>query len=79
MFVNTGSLVKHQLVSSITLGHALRCVLDALRKPLDSKVCPPGFSFWAACLFVRNFSYCLLCVVLMVVDVKQLVSWIPAF
>jgi hypothetical protein len=46
MFVNTGSLVKHQLVSSITLGHALRCVLDALRKPLDSKM----FSFALAAL-----------------------------
>lgn len=34
----TGSLVKHQLVSSFTLGIALRCVLDALRKPHDSKV-----------------------------------------
>ncbi|CAK9208187.1 unnamed protein product [Sphagnum jensenii] len=41
-----GSLVKHQLVSSITLGHALRCVLDALRKPLDSKM----FSFALAAL-----------------------------
>lgn len=36
-----GSLIKHQLVSSLTLGFALRCVLDALRKPLDSKM----FSF----------------------------------
>ncbi|KAL3683907.1 hypothetical protein R1sor_001929 [Riccia sorocarpa] len=36
-----GSLIKHQLVSSLTLGIALRCVLDALRKPLDSKM----FSF----------------------------------
>jgi len=37
-FIGTGSLVKHQLVSSVILGQALRCVLDALRKPLDSKV-----------------------------------------
>eukprot|EP01018_Ginkgo_biloba_P022479 Gb_12251 [translate_table: standard] len=36
-----GSLIKHQLVSSLTLGIALRYVLDALRKPLDSKM----FSF----------------------------------
>lgn len=36
-----GSLIKHQLVSSLTLGVALRYVLDALRKPLDSKM----FSF----------------------------------
>lgn len=36
-----GSLIKHQLVSSLTLGMALRVVLDALRKPLDSKM----FSF----------------------------------
>jgi len=36
-----GSLVKHQLVSSFTLGIALRCVLDALRKPHDSKGTPP--------------------------------------
>ncbi|CAM6014740.1 unnamed protein product [Sphagnum balticum] len=41
-----GSLVKHQLVSSLTLGHALRCVLDSLRKPLDSKM----FSFALAAL-----------------------------
>ncbi|KAG0608479.1 hypothetical protein M758_8G108900 [Ceratodon purpureus] len=33
-----GSLVKHQLVSSVVLGQALRCVLDALRKPPDSKM-----------------------------------------
>ncbi|XP_020519676.1 CCR4-NOT transcription complex subunit 1 isoform X1 [Amborella trichopoda] len=36
-----GSLIKHQLVSHLTLGMALRCVLDALRKSLDSKM----FSF----------------------------------
>ncbi|KAH8935189.1 hypothetical protein BDL97_17G016600 [Sphagnum fallax] len=41
-----GSLIKHQLVSSTPLGHALRCVLDALRKPLDSKM----FSFGLAAL-----------------------------
>jgi hypothetical protein len=41
-----GSLIKHQLVSSSPLGHALRCVLDALRKPLDSKM----FSFGLAAL-----------------------------
>lgn len=33
-----GSLIKHQLVSHITLGIALRVVLDALRKSVDSKV-----------------------------------------
>jgi len=36
-----GALVHHALVSSITLGLALRYVLDALRKPLGSKM----FSF----------------------------------
>eukprot|EP00252_Welwitschia_mirabilis_P002749 TRINITY_DN12719_c0_g2_i1.p1 TRINITY_DN12719_c0_g2~~TRINITY_DN12719_c0_g2_i1.p1 ORF type:complete len:2025 (+),score=405.51 TRINITY_DN12719_c0_g2_i1:577-6075(+) len=36
-----GSIIKHQLVSAIVLGVALRYVLDALRKPLDSKM----FSF----------------------------------
>ena len=36
-----GSLIKHQLVSSLTLGMALRLVLDALCKPLDSRM----FSF----------------------------------
>ncbi|KAI3444740.1 hypothetical protein Pfo_001405 [Paulownia fortunei] len=36
-----GSLIKHQLVSHLTLGIALRAVLDALRKPADSKM----FSF----------------------------------
>ncbi|KAI8024154.1 CCR4-NOT transcription complex subunit 1 [Camellia lanceoleosa] len=32
-----GSLIKHQLVTHLTLGIALRGVLDALRKPADSK------------------------------------------
>lgn len=39
-----GSLIRHQLVSSITLGIALRCVLDALRKPPDSKMFSFGFT-----------------------------------
>ncbi|KAK4801597.1 hypothetical protein SAY86_022084 [Trapa natans] len=33
-----GSVIKHQLVTHIMLGIALRCVLDALRKPADSKM-----------------------------------------
>ncbi|GIL66130.1 hypothetical protein Vafri_19725 [Volvox africanus] len=33
-----GALIKHGLVSSITLGMALRYVLDALRKPAPSKM-----------------------------------------
>ncbi|KAM7472074.1 hypothetical protein LguiA_010257 [Lonicera macranthoides] len=33
-----GSLIKHQLVTHLTLGIALRAVLDALRKPADSKM-----------------------------------------
>lgn len=33
-----GSLIKHGLVSSITLGMALRYVLDALRKPPGNKM-----------------------------------------
>ncbi|XP_010258903.1 PREDICTED: CCR4-NOT transcription complex subunit 1 isoform X3 [Nelumbo nucifera] len=33
-----GSLIKHQLVTHLTLGIALRCVLDALRKSADSKM-----------------------------------------
>lgn len=33
-----GSIIKHQLVTHLTLGIALRCVLDALRKPADSKM-----------------------------------------
>ncbi|XP_052210992.1 uncharacterized protein LOC127813907 isoform X2 [Diospyros lotus] len=33
-----GSLIKHQLVTHLTLGIALRGVLDALRKPADSKM-----------------------------------------
>ncbi|KAL9175940.1 hypothetical protein ABFS82_02G145600 [Erythranthe guttata] len=36
-----GSLIKHQLVTHLTLGIALRAVLDALRKPAESKM----FSF----------------------------------
>ena len=39
----TGSLIQHQLVTHLTLGIALRAVLDALRKPVDSKV---GLTFW---------------------------------
>lgn len=35
----SGSVIKHQLVTHLTLGIALRGVLDALRKPADSKVC----------------------------------------
>lgn len=34
-----GSVIKNQLVTHLTLGIALRAVLDALRKPADSKVC----------------------------------------
>ena len=33
-----GRLINHQLVASITLGVALRCVLDALRKPFGTKM-----------------------------------------
>ncbi|KAF3780626.1 CCR4-NOT transcription complex subunit 1 [Nymphaea thermarum] len=33
-----GSLIKHQLVSHLTLGVALRFVLDSLRKSVDSKM-----------------------------------------
>ncbi|KAK2650679.1 hypothetical protein Ddye_018168 [Dipteronia dyeriana] len=33
-----GSIIKHQLVTHLTLGIALRGVLDALRKPADSKM-----------------------------------------
>ncbi|KAK7287009.1 hypothetical protein RJT34_22414 [Clitoria ternatea] len=33
-----GSVIKHQLVTHLSLGIALRCVLDALRKPADSKM-----------------------------------------
>ncbi|KAL3649432.1 hypothetical protein CASFOL_005835 [Castilleja foliolosa] len=36
-----GLLIKHQLVTHLTLGIALRAVLDSLRKPADSKM----FSF----------------------------------
>ncbi len=49
-----GSLVKHGLVSSITLGMALRYVLDALRKPAPSKMFTFGLevrpTFQHACL-----------------------------
>lgn len=41
IFVNSeiaGLLIKNQLVTHLTLGIALRAVLDALRKPADSKV-----------------------------------------
>ncbi|XVE56396.1 hypothetical protein DITRI_Ditri04bG0005500 [Diplodiscus trichospermus] len=33
-----GSLIKHRLVNNLNLGIALRSVLDALRKPTDSKL-----------------------------------------
>jgi len=37
-----GSLVQHGLVSNITLGMFLRYVLEALRKPIGSKMCTFG-------------------------------------
>lgn len=33
-----GSIIKHHIVSHLILGIVLRVVLDALRKPVDSKV-----------------------------------------
>jgi len=33
-----GRLIDHQLVASVTLGVALRCVLDAVRKPFGTKM-----------------------------------------
>jgi len=33
-----GSVIKHQLVAHLALGIALRGVLDALRKSIDSKM-----------------------------------------
>lgn len=47
----SGSLIKHQLVTHLTLGIALRGVLDALRKPTDSKV---------SINFSMSFFHCLL-------------------
>ncbi|KAK1578369.1 hypothetical protein Q3G72_029758 [Acer saccharum] len=41
-----GSLIKHRLVTHLTLGISLRYVLDALRKPTDSKI----FAFGAKAL-----------------------------
>ena len=38
-----GSVIKHQLVAHLALGIALRGVLDALRKSIDSKV---GYSYF---------------------------------
>jgi len=38
LFLKIGSLIKHQLVAHLALGIALRGVLDALRKSVDSKV-----------------------------------------
>jgi len=38
-FYVLGSVIKHHLVTHLSLGIALRYVLDALRKPADSKVC----------------------------------------
>lgn len=47
-----GSLIKHQLVSHLTLGIALRVVLDALRKSVDSKV-----SFSVFFVIISDFSH----------------------
>lgn len=49
-----GSLIKHQLVSHLTLGIALRVVLDALRKSVDSKVSFSGFFFFL--VIISDFS-----------------------
>ncbi|KAL1802762.1 hypothetical protein ACET3Z_031409 [Daucus carota] len=43
--LGTGSLIQHQLVTHLTLGIALRAVLDALRNPslknfISPEVCP---------------------------------------
>lgn len=51
-----GSLIKHQLVSHITLGIALRVVLDALRKSVDSKV---SVSFFFGNNFRLQSTFCL--------------------
>ncbi|XP_031259158.1 CCR4-NOT transcription complex subunit 1-like [Pistacia vera] len=48
-----GSLIKHRLVTHLELGIALRGVLDALRKPIDSKI----FSFGTKAL--EQFLDCL--------------------
>lgn len=37
-FEIAGLLIKNKLLTHLTLGIALRSVLDALRKPADSKV-----------------------------------------
>ncbi|XP_061369489.1 uncharacterized protein LOC133312337 [Gastrolobium bilobum] len=44
-----GSVIKHQLVTHVSLGIALRYVLDALRKPTDSKM------FIFGCLALEQF------------------------
>ena len=42
----TGSLIQHQLVTHLTLGIALRAVLDALRNPsLKNFISPEGLFF----------------------------------
>lgn len=51
-----GSLIKHQLVSHLTLGIALRVVLDALRKSVDSKVTFSGFCFFFSD-FIQHFVF----------------------
>jgi CCR4-NOT transcription complex subunit 1 len=45
-----GGLIKHGLVSSISLGMALRYVLDALRKPAPSKMFTFGLEVRISCL-----------------------------
>jgi hypothetical protein len=47
--LDIGSVIKHQLVAHLALGIALRGVLDALRKSIDSKVCLWLFSF--SCIY----------------------------
>lgn len=49
-----GSVIKHQLVTHLPLGIALRGVLDALRKPADSKVCVISYHLFFHCFLSYN-------------------------
>jgi CCR4-NOT transcription complex subunit 1 len=49
-----GRLIAHQLVLNITLGVALRCVLDALRKPFGTKM----FAFGSEALEQFKVRWC---------------------
>lgn len=56
-FIFSGLLIKHQLVTHLALGIALRGVLDALRKSIDSKANNRLMKLLYLCFLESTLSY----------------------